>query len=377
MPNWKKLIVSGSDANLSSLTVSNQITGSSFTGSFTGSFNGDGSGITGITGEWDGQYLGDASITGSLTISGSNTSVNFLDAGNGVTGSFSGSYSGSFQGDGSGIFIEGADTASYMLSSRVDGKPPLKYGMDSILTASYAFNASYALSASYAENSSYTVSSSYALTASNGGGGGDDGIFLQTGSFYATTNDLQITGSLGIDSTEGTTIDGDATVSGNANLADLSINGGRIKKVTRVDFTGPNTGYTVAADDEVIYLNVTHPVAYNSTGTTNRIDLSSFSPAIATGTYRTLTLLVPNASNQNFFIRAANFLGPGIVNGESILNNKNINVSSSNPFTGYDPDDDDGHGGVDYVAYELFGVGVNQMIMILKSGGGVSQITNP
>ena len=34
-------------------------------------------------------------------------------------------------------------------------------------------------------------------------------------------------------------------------------------------------------------------------------------------------------------------------------------------------------GGVDYVAYELFGVGVNQMIMILKSGGGVSQITNP
>ena len=91
----------------------------------------------------------------------------------------------------------------------------------------------------------------------------------------------------------------------------------------------------------------------------------------------TLTLLVPNASNQNFFIRAANFLGPGIVNGEAILNNKNINVSSSNPFTGYDPDDDDGHGGVDYVAYELFGVGVNQMIMILKSGGGVSQITNP
>ncbi len=49
MPNWKKLIVSGSDANLSSLTVSNQITGSSITGSFTGSFSGDGSGITGVS----------------------------------------------------------------------------------------------------------------------------------------------------------------------------------------------------------------------------------------------------------------------------------------------------------------------------------------
>tara|TARA_R110001632_G_scaffold123635_2_gene236360 strand:- start:488 stop:790 length:303 start_codon:yes stop_codon:yes gene_type:complete len=48
MPNWKKLIVSGSDATLSSLTVTNQVTASSYTGSFTGSFAGDGSGLTGI-----------------------------------------------------------------------------------------------------------------------------------------------------------------------------------------------------------------------------------------------------------------------------------------------------------------------------------------
>ena len=40
MPNWKKLIVSGSDANLSSLTVSNQITGSS---------SGDGSDLSGVS----------------------------------------------------------------------------------------------------------------------------------------------------------------------------------------------------------------------------------------------------------------------------------------------------------------------------------------
>ena len=40
MPNWKKLIVSGSDATLSSLTVTNQVTASSYTGSFTGSFAG-------------------------------------------------------------------------------------------------------------------------------------------------------------------------------------------------------------------------------------------------------------------------------------------------------------------------------------------------
>ena len=49
MPSWKKLIVSGSDATVSSLFVTNQVTGSSFTGSFTGSYSGDGSSLTGIS----------------------------------------------------------------------------------------------------------------------------------------------------------------------------------------------------------------------------------------------------------------------------------------------------------------------------------------
>jgi hypothetical protein len=44
MPNWKKIIVSGSDATLNSLYVTSAVTASSYTGSFIG----DGSGITGI-----------------------------------------------------------------------------------------------------------------------------------------------------------------------------------------------------------------------------------------------------------------------------------------------------------------------------------------
>lgn len=44
MPNWKKVIVSGSEASLSNLFVENSITASIFSGSaFTGSFKGDGS----------------------------------------------------------------------------------------------------------------------------------------------------------------------------------------------------------------------------------------------------------------------------------------------------------------------------------------------
>ena len=70
------------------------VTGSSFTGSFVG----DGSALTGITATVF-PYNGDAVITGSLTVSGSSENVDFLGAEGGVSGSFS----GSFVGDGSGL----------------------------------------------------------------------------------------------------------------------------------------------------------------------------------------------------------------------------------------------------------------------------------
>jgi hypothetical protein len=42
-----------------------------FSGSASGSFQGNGSGLTGIIGEWDGTLNGNAQITGSLVVSGS------------------------------------------------------------------------------------------------------------------------------------------------------------------------------------------------------------------------------------------------------------------------------------------------------------------
>jgi hypothetical protein len=72
------------------------------TGSVTASagFFGDGSGLTGITAtaEWDGSRNGDANITGSLVVSGSNVNVDFTN-----TGGVSGSFSGSYEGNGSGL----------------------------------------------------------------------------------------------------------------------------------------------------------------------------------------------------------------------------------------------------------------------------------
>ena len=116
MPSWKKLITSGSNATLSSLSVDNQITGSSYTGSFTGSYKGDGSDLTGID---PFPFTGSAAILGDLTLDSEgndyvdDTYVNdYLFGGNALivsdnaifSGSvtalnLSGSVSGSFQGD--------------------------------------------------------------------------------------------------------------------------------------------------------------------------------------------------------------------------------------------------------------------------------------
>ena len=69
--------------------------------SFTGSFKGDGSELTGltVTQEWDGTRDGNAEITGSLVVSGSSVIVDFTNVET-ISGSI---FSGSFIGDGSGL----------------------------------------------------------------------------------------------------------------------------------------------------------------------------------------------------------------------------------------------------------------------------------
>jgi len=74
MPSWKKVILSGSSANLNSLTVDTNVTASSFTGSFTGSFLGTAS--YAVSASWAPggttfPYTGSAIISGSLTLTGS------------------------------------------------------------------------------------------------------------------------------------------------------------------------------------------------------------------------------------------------------------------------------------------------------------------
>jgi hypothetical protein len=75
MPNWKKVIVSGSDASLNSV-FANSVTASIFSGSFTGSLQGTASWA--VSASWapggggaSFPYTGSAVITGSLVVTGS------------------------------------------------------------------------------------------------------------------------------------------------------------------------------------------------------------------------------------------------------------------------------------------------------------------
>jgi hypothetical protein len=164
MATWKKVIVSGSSANLSSLQVDNLINGV-----VTGSSNGT-LGIQAINGTGNivattnatnlvhsGSFSG--SFTGDLTsVLAAGSQPNFV-AYNSTTGKFSFSGTGSFS----------AATASYVTSSNVFGP----FGSNSILTASFATTASFvqnAVSASFASTASFVqnaVSASFASTASS------------------------------------------------------------------------------------------------------------------------------------------------------------------------------------------------------------------
>ena len=103
------------DFSTGHLTINSTVSASIFSGSFVG----NGSGLTGVTAtaEWDGSRNGDASITGSLTVSGSNVVVDLTN-----TLSVSGSiFSGSFVGNGSGLTGVTATVFPYTGSAVISG----------------------------------------------------------------------------------------------------------------------------------------------------------------------------------------------------------------------------------------------------------------
>ena len=211
---WKKVVVSGSAAQLQSLQVdanvsvtgsllvsTNQIITSAqsttqLTGSFTGSFTGDGTGLTGIASSLaisasNASGGGDSNDVinlrnEALVISGSASEGLFVSIANntvsidlaqsiktdaqvtfaGVTGSFSGSLTGVATNATSASYALTASSAIYSLSSSFATTASF---VTTAQTASFVVSASFATSASYALTASsaiYSLSASFATSAS-------------------------------------------------------------------------------------------------------------------------------------------------------------------------------------------------------------------
>ena len=166
------------------------------TGSFSGSFKGDGSGITGVTGEWDGTLNGNASITGSLIVTAGVTASLFGTASyvlQAVSSSYSTTSSFSQNAKNASDAVNATSSSYALSSSRADSIPLAGSGIGDVqfnnggvlgasnritissntlyITNGGILNATGSLygTASWAESASNAFTASYALSAQAGG----------------------------------------------------------------------------------------------------------------------------------------------------------------------------------------------------------------
>ena len=131
MPNWKKVILSGSDAVLNNITASGGISASSY--------HGDGSNLTGIDGfPFTGSAIisGGLNITGALDVSGSltlngdlsSTGSAFISGGLILTGSISSSGELILRGPSSRIHVIDNDSGNYGIELIPSNGPLINFG---------------------------------------------------------------------------------------------------------------------------------------------------------------------------------------------------------------------------------------------------------
>ena len=231
MANWKKLVVSGSDAELNQLTLTSDLTalnisnsstvaGTQLTGSFTGSFVGDGSGLTGLATNLS--MAGDSGtdevdlLTDTLTFTGANgiiTSVSdnevTITAGEGVVSS-----SAQLETEISGAFTE----ASSALAADI----VVNDGRLDTLEGKTLFSASAQVDAASVTNFDAEVKNK--LNADGVISGSSVSLDSQ-GTFTATFNGVDTQIDLGLQTSDsptfsGLTVSNDLTVNGN-----LDVNG--------------------------------------------------------------------------------------------------------------------------------------------------------
>ena len=217
----------------------NDLTVTSLTASVSGTFVGDGTLITGVTAEWDGSHVGDASITGSLyvtqTISGSTITGSTIEATDITVND--GTISNDLQVDG---FL-GVNTTpgSWALSVAGEVRTTGTYRSNTSTYNELAFISSPAGAGGHYVSMGMTSQTEGQITAGGTAAIGN-GLTFYTISGAGKTEKMKITdsGSVGIGtSTPAAKLD----VSGSL-IADVALSGAVGSEIT-------STSYTLSADD--------------------------------------------------------------------------------------------------------------------------------
>lgn len=281
MATWKKLIVSGSVAELAAVSASvgvlvgtnQQIqttqANTRLTGSFTGSFTGDGTNLIGVTAT-------PTFPTTALTDITNSTNTKFFindDAGNATSGNKQITY-GNLLTDlaGTNLTVESSD--SLTLSSTITG-----------LTSVSATSFSGSFSGSFQGDGSKLTGVAATLSISGSSGGGTVDLKTQTLSVVGTSNEIETSATgqtITVGLPDNVTLTGDLTVGGN----DIKMNGG----TTALTFSGAGdvevagdlkiTGNDIKASDNSTAITLSGPnvtIAGNLTvnGTTTTLDTTN------------------------------------------------------------------------------------------------------
>lgn len=158
---------------------------------FSGSFVGDGSGLTSLSAEWNGSRNGDSSITGSLTVSGSTSIVDFTNVA-AISGS---NFSGSFEGDGSGLTGVAATSIAF---SNITSIPTLVSSSNQFNSLTAPFTGSFTGSFSGSFNGTAApAGTNTQIQFNNSGVLGASSLFTFTNSDTVTIGDISTSNTNG------------------------------------------------------------------------------------------------------------------------------------------------------------------------------------
>ena len=299
MAVWKKVIVSGSNAQVNDLFASNSITGSiisgsRISGSFSGSYEGDGSGITGVTAAQLPTSLTDGSGIIDFTFNGSSAATVSVD---------SGSLAGAGLATSAGKFLVGADNG---ITASADAIGIQKGGVNNDRLANDGLMIG---STDISLGATGSTVAGLTLTGAEGSGsfsGSFEGDF--NGTFTGTSNLPDLTDGNGI---ADFTYDGSttATVAVQADGSTLSVGASGVK-VADAGITATQIATSVAGDGLA-----------GGAGTPLSVGVDDSSIEITTDTLNVKALGVTNA-----------MLAGSIAN--SKLSNSSITITAGDALTG-------------------------------------------